>query len=544
VNFIDQILASDKATRREIFSAMDPDERLRLAQLLDFQVNNPWSRFQDDPVAFVEVGLGETLWTKQKQILESVRDNKRTVIPSAHGIGKTHTAARVIAWWGSSHPAGTARIVTTASTYRQVRNILWGQIRAVHKRYELDGIVNMVEWQINGELVADGFSAANHDETAVQGIHAPHVLVVVDEAGGISPTIGQALESLMTGGHTRLLVLGNPPVDTEAGWFEKICNSDLYSVIPVDAYSTPNFTGETVGNCKTCPPEVALHSLATHLVDKEWVNEVLAEFGADSNFVQARVHARFPKSIANKVIPYSWAELATENDNPAPGQAIRLGVDIASDGGDEFVIAHADGFTCRILHRSSGKANENAVDVAGVVLQYIKEAEATHQERRLSERVRVKIDSIGVGWGVASILEKWQDEQMHNSEIIKVNVAERASDSTKFSNQRAEMWWNGRQMLQPTVVADPGGEEPKRTQQMIRLEVDSKVLAQLSAPQYKSASSGGIAIEKKADMKKRAVGSPDRAEAILLALFEPPGKKVVPDFAFDVDLSQQNQWKL
>jgi hypothetical protein len=68
---------------------MDPDERLRLAQLLDFQVNNPWSRFQDDPVAFVEVGLGETLWTKQKQILESVRDNKRTVIPSAHGIGKT-----------------------------------------------------------------------------------------------------------------------------------------------------------------------------------------------------------------------------------------------------------------------------------------------------------------------------------------------------------------------------------------------------------------------------------------------------------------------
>ena len=54
--------------------------------------------------------------------------------------------------------------------------------------------------------------------------------------------------------------------------------------------------------------------------------------------------------------------------------------------------------------------------------------------------------------------------------------------------------------------------------------------AQLAAPSYRSNSSGRIQIEAKADMARRGVGSPDRAEAVLLALFEPP-RRVVPEVA-------------
>jgi hypothetical protein len=47
-------------------------------------------------------------------------------------------------------------------------------------------------------------------------------------------------------------------------------------------------------------------------------------------------------------------------------------VDIASDGGDEFVIAKA-GWLCgqHCSSLSSGKQNANAVDVAGVVMREI-----------------------------------------------------------------------------------------------------------------------------------------------------------------------------
>jgi len=527
---VDRVLNATPEERSKIFVSLTEDEKILLAQMLDAEIKNPWARWEHDPVGFVEQGLGETLWSKQKEILQSVIHNKRTVVPACHAPGKSHLAARAVAWWISVHPPGTAIAITTATTHRQVRNIMWSQIRRVHTANNLPGEILTTQWKLEGTVAAYGFSPSAHDETAVQGIHAPHLLIVVDEAGGLSDTIGSALEALMTGGHTRLLVLGNPPTDQEQTWFERICSSPIYNVLPISVWETPNFTGEDTGWCKSCPSFIEEHKVATHLVDKVWVEDVISEFGDDAPFVEARVHARFPKSSTGKVIPFSWAEEALSNENPIESQVIRLGVDIASDGGDEFVIALADGYKVKIVHRSSGKSNANAVDVAGVILQEIDKAVVIHKERNLPDRVRVKIDTIGVGWGVVSLLDKWVKERGMKADIVGVNVAERPKDQTRFKNQRAEMWWNARTLIQP-----------KDGQQDVRLEVDRQVLAQLSSPTYKSDSSGRIQIEAKADMKKRGVHSPDRAEAILLALYE--NKVVVPNLNL-VSFGQTNEWNL
>ena len=204
------------------------------------------------------------------------------------------------------------------------------------------------------------------------------------------------------------------------------------------------------------------------------------------------------------------------------------GFDVAADGGDEFVIARVDGMCAHIVHTSSH--NDNAVAVAGTILNVIHKAQEDHARQGITERVRVKIDSIGVGWGVAGLLKEWQNEQRHNAEIIPVNVAERAYDNTKFANQRAEMWWNMRTLLQPD---EQGVQE-------LSLAVDRKTIAQLTAPTYRANSSGRLQIESKADMSKRGIGSPDRAEAILLALFEPPRHEplIVPPMG----ITKTNEW--
>lgn len=529
---LEEILSLPADRVDAVVARLSPAEQRALAALVTERERWPWYRWQQDPVGFVTDALGETLWSKQRAILESVRDNKRTAVPACHAPGKSHIAARAVAWWVSVHPPGTAQVVTTATTFRQVRTVLWPHIRRLQQRHNLPGEVFTTEWKVSGETVAFGFSSALHDEAAVQGIHAPHLLVVVDEAGGISPLMGRALEALMTGGHTRLLVIGNPPVDTEGGWFERCCSSDLFNVIPIPVYATPNFTGEDSGICHACPPEVPEHEVKTHLVDEEWTRDVIAEFGEDSAYVEARVHAKFPRQVANKVIPLTWCEEAQENTSPADSQQVRLGVDIAADGGDEFVIAWADGYTASIRHRSSGQSNANPVEVAGVVLDQIREAEALHLARGVSERVRVKIDSIGVGWGVAGLLQTWGQEGRHGALIVPVNVAEKAGDAGKFNSQRAEMWWNGRTLLQPGTSG-----------QMVRLDVDTRTLAQMSAPTYKSDSSGRIVIEPKKDMKRRGISSPDRAEAILLALYEPPGRRE-PRVEVPLSFSQTNPWSL
>ena len=76
----------------------------------------------------------------------------------------------------------------------------------------------------------------------------------------------------------------------------------------------------------------------------------------------------------------------------------------------------------------------------------------------------VKIDAIGVGWGVGSLLELWGREGLHGARIVGVNVAERAVDVGRFRNQRAEMWWNGRVLLEPDVDGF----------QVVRLDVDRR----------------------------------------------------------------------
>jgi len=522
------------ADRTRILAGLSPAERAKLDELVAASTPDKWAKWVRDPVGFVESGLGETVWSRQAQILESVRDHKRTAVPAAHAPGKSHIAARAVAWFGSVHPAGTVQIVTTASTFRQVKAILWPHIRRVIGRHGLPGAgtVNQVEWSRDGEVVAFGFSAADNDETAVQGIHATNVLIVVDEAGGISHTLGRAFEALMTGGNSRLLVIGNPPTDDEDSWFQKCCESELYNVIPIPVDVTPNWTGEDAGVCGSCPPAVPAHPVASHLVDQEWVADVISEFGADSPFVQARVWARFVEQVTNKVIPFAWVEQASNNEDPDAGVAIRLGVDVASDGGDEFVIARADGWSVKVVHRSSGAENQNSLDVSGAVLRAIEVAEADREAGGIPEPVRVKIDAIGVGWAVVSQLERWGEEGKHGATIVGVNVGEKARDGDKFSNQRAELWWTGRRLLQP----DGDGR------QVVRLDLERRSLAQLAGPLYKTDSAGRIAIERKAEMGRRGVPSPDRAEAVLLALFEPPVRVV--DAELPVSVTQPNAWSM
>jgi hypothetical protein len=529
MRLVDRVLEASSQERFAIYSSLSTEERNALSMLLEAEENNPWARFETDPVGFIQEGLGESLWSKQKEISDSVVANTRTAVAACHAPGKSHLSARIVAWWIASHAPGTALAITIAPTHRQVRNIIWPHIRRAHFLANLPGEVLTQSWKVNGDIVSYGFSPSPYDEAATQGIHAPNLLIVVDEAGGIGETVGQALEALMTGGNTRLLLLGNPPTDQEDSWFERCYESPLYNTITISAYDTPNFTGEEVGLCKTCPPQVPQHHITKHLVDERWVDEVITEFGEDSAFVEARVHARFPRSSANKVIPFGWCEASVDNQEPVSGSQVRLGIDIAADGGDEFVIAKADGFTGTIIHKSSGKVNENAVDVAEVCLRHIREAEDLHRERDIPDRVRVKIDTIGVGWGVVSLLQKWGQEGKHESVIVPVNVAERAKDGQKFRNIRAELWWNGRTLLQPD----------KDGQQDVALRVERKVLSQLAGPTFRSDSAGRVQIEAKAEMKRRGVASPDQAEALLLALYE--GKSRVMDVE-PISFGQTNEF--
>ena len=153
--------------------------------------------FLNEPVGWVTSTTGEFIWSKQRQIAQSVHDNRYTAVKSCHGSGKSFTAARIAAWWLTTHAPGEAFVVTTAPTYKQVHAVLWREIGRAHRLADLPGRITLEdEWYIGQELVGFGRKPADYDPSAFQGIHARYVLVIVDEAGGVPKTIFDAVDSL------------------------------------------------------------------------------------------------------------------------------------------------------------------------------------------------------------------------------------------------------------------------------------------------------------------------------------------------------------
>ena len=246
-----------------------------------------YSQYAHDPVGFVRDVLGESPWSKQREIAEAVRDHRHVAVRSAHDTGKSFIASRLAAWWLSVHPAGEAFVVTTAPTFHQVRAILWREINRAHKKGKLRGSTNQTEWWIDGEIVAFGRKPADYDEDAFQGIHARYVLVILDEAGGIPKMLWDAAETITTNEGSRIVAIGNP--DSPLTEFKRKFDGTMWIQIHIDGLQSPNFTGEIISE----DPE-ADAAIKALMLSPIWVEERREEWGEDSNLWQSKVRGNFP----------------------------------------------------------------------------------------------------------------------------------------------------------------------------------------------------------------------------------------------------------
>ena len=85
------------------------------------------SKIFEDPDHFFENILGVTFWEKQKEIVESIKNNRRTSVRSCNSAGKTYSVARIGMWFLFAFPHSL--VVNTAPTNRQVVNQYWRHYR-------------------------------------------------------------------------------------------------------------------------------------------------------------------------------------------------------------------------------------------------------------------------------------------------------------------------------------------------------------------------------------------------------------------------------
>lgn len=473
---------------------------------LDAPVEERTDEYPDDVSEFTNDVLGVQLWDKQLEIGYSVATHARTSVRSCHASGKSFSAARFVIWFLHRNPGSI--VITTAPTARQVRHVLWRNIRSAASSAirPLLGRALTQEYQIDPDWYALGFKGADENSDAAQGYHAEHILVVVDEAAGVAESLLVNLESILTGAGARLLMIGNPT--SMSGMFRRSFHADqhLYNTITISAYDTPNFTTFGItredmisGEWKEKLGDNPLPYPG--LVDPRWVARQIDLHGIDSPYVQSRVDAEFPSDDESVLIALSQIDAAdAEPQEPNPESQIYAGIDVALTGDETTicikqgdVVLHEGAWRLPDLMESVGKA-QNILDQFG------------------GKSIQVRVDVIGMGQGFADRLREL------GYKVTGVNVGSASSDKEQWANLRHELWWQLRERFREERIAPAPG-----------VSFTDVTKAQLSDIQYKFQSNyTKPVIEPKAETKKRTGMSPDRAEAMMLAFGVLPRPKASP----------------
>lgn len=462
------------------------------------------ARWKADPVAWARERAHVEPWSKQREILEAVRDHPKTAVRSCHSAGKSFNAAVLTAWWIDAHPPGTAFVITTAPTGAQVKSILWREINRLHERANLGGNTNLTEWYLGGELVAFGRKPADHSNSAFQGIHALYVLVILDEACGIPADLWVAGETIASNRHSRMLAIGNP--DDSDGEFARVCDpTSGWHKIKISYLDTPNFTHEPVSD-----------NLRDMLIAPDWVEDKKIHWGENSALFQSKCLGEFPKP---ELDPWTVVQLGSVMkcrylDLPDEDQfTVEAGIDVGA-GGDRTVIRERRGTK---VGREKSFQDADPMATMGQLVECLAEWGVN----------RVKIDVIGIGWGIYGRLKELSSVQnpggecRHGAEVVPVNFASKSVQPKRFLNLRAEVWWQVGRELSRNGGWDLGA-------------LDDDVIGELTTPRYEIMDSyGKIKIEPKDKVRERLGASPDRAEALLLAFYDGAGGRPPDTSAVD-----------
>ena len=505
------------------------------------------------PVAFAREVLGVELWAKQEEVLTALATHRRVAVKSGNGLGKGFCAAVALLWFMHAHQ-DAAIALSTAPTFRQVRHILWRQLRRLYRpaAKSLGGKMLDTRWELSGDRYAMGLSADSADQ--FQGFHSPNMFIVVDEAEGVGDEIYEAIESVMTSADPLLLLIGNPT--TMTGAFRRAFYEErqLYRTITISALDSPNVQAGRV--------------IIPGLTTPRWVEERREIWGDENPVYRARVLGEFPDQGEDTLLSLSGIEAAmrqpgaqnAESGNSPANHGLRLsaGPDLALPAGRGLALPAgtelAEGPSVH-LSASSGQTDSGArrndsnavptdsgvsrmdsprinseevvlaVDVArfgsdrSVILrrrgdcvediQVLRQMDTMQLAGWVAAAIRetdpaqVCIDEIGVGAGVVDRLR----EQGHR--VRGINVAHKARQEGLFVNLRAEGYWT----LRERFISG-----------RISLPADNQLVGELAALRYGFDSQGRIQMESKAAMRQRGLPSPDKADALMLAFLAPNSK--------------------
>ncbi len=432
-----------------------------------------------DPVRFVRDVFDVTITEQQLQLLQAVAPaGSRVAVKSGHGTGKTAVLAWLMLWFVLTHE--DCKVPCTAPAEPQLKNILWPELTKWYARMPawLRAQIEITTDQVRvrgAEKSQFAIARTSRKERpeALAGFHATHLMFIIDEASGVPEEIFQTAEGALSTPGARIVMASQPTLTS--GYFHQAFHKNR--------------------NMWTC---LTFNSEKSPLVDAAYIETMADSYGADSDIYRVRVLGEFPRASVVQLIPGDLVEramgkhLRADQYNFAP---VILGVDVAWYGDDRSVVVLRQGLMSTVL--GTWREIDN-MQLAGLVAQF----EDEHQ---------VDATFIDMGWG-AGVIDRLR--QLGRTPIPVAFGG--AATKEQYANKRTEIWCEMKAWL------EQGGVLPS----------NDELRDDLTGPQYGFSAAGKIQLERKEDMKKRGLASPDLGDALALTFTAPVAsreREIIPE---------------
>lgn len=500
--------------------------------------------FQKNPVLFFKEVLGvDSLEPYHEDILDAVAKYQRVDVSACHDVGKSWISARIAIWFLSCFPF--SKVITTAPTFNQVQNILWGEIRTAHanSRRRLGGRMNLTNWHLspNGDWFGIGFSprreaigeSGQGTQSSFQGFHSEDILIIFDEATGIPPQIYDMAEGMLTSANAKFLKIANPT--SRSSRFYKSFRSVETKSLKLNCFNSPNLIANGITDLEKLVKEIqAIRELPIeeakermtsykvvrpYLLVTNWVVGRALEWGIDHPLFQSKVLGEFPTTQENSIASLDMVEQAQLRVVwPDANDQKVLGIDVARFGTDSTVFTGLHG------KKQIGKkelVKRDTTEICGAALNEI---------NTFGYQV-VVIDETGIGGGLVDLLSEAKREGRipkyveirgvqfgGGLECKRENCKHLDCEKGKYVNLKAKMYG---------LLSD----DIKKNLQLLD-GLDGEIyLDELPTILYSYDSKGRMVIESKDEYKRRTGRkSPDFSDSLALANYGRYGSSTVGKF--------------
>jgi phage terminase large subunit len=409
-----------------------------------------------DADVFTEKYLGLKLYDWQKKVLLDLsQPGARVALKAANGSGKTAMiAAPAALWYGLIYPGSI--VITTSGVYRQVKEQMWPQIRSLASKVAGLGMqINQTDLTMDNGSRILGF--ATDSPNRFEGFHG-NVFIILDECKSIDETLFEAVARIQP---SRILAMSSPGGTT--GKFYKIFSKEQkwWQLHTVTAFDCPH-------------------------IKQSWVDEQMEMWGKDHPLIRSMIFGEFQETSGEGLV-VPWDTLMQCLDSPPnkEGHEVVAACDFAA-AGDESVFCMRVGN--KITKLVAWREANTMAGCARFALEFEKAGLKPEQ---------IFGDAGGLGLPMCHQLAEmgWP--------IHQVNLGGRAHDPDRYTNRGTEMWFEAARQIDRCESILP----------------DCEILhSQLTTRRVATSKTGKLNLESKKEMKSRGFSSPDRADALVMAM--------------------------